>query len=276
LDWLDNRKIPWRVYHDGFFSFFTLLLRLEEVFGPWFRPIDDLKVDIRKPSENMPKVIIIEPSYYDPPILSGHPNDNHPPLPVGPGEVFLKKIYDILTSNPTRWKKTVMILTYDEHGGFYDHVTPLPIPYDPPQGNYRPFKCTGVRVPSIIISPLVSAGRVHPGDLDHTSILQFIAERFDPKSGYSPAVKSRRDQYGIGSVSDVLDLDENSIRDDIPKSPDYTYDRTKPLTPVEPDKEKGLMEKAFIEAGITAVKNQPTKVGKKYPELITWYKKTMG
>jgi len=278
IDWLDNRHIPWRVYHDGFFSFFTLLAR-KEIFGSKFRSISDLKTDMQKPSEDKPKVLIVEPSYYDAPIFRGEPNDNHAPLPVGPGELFIKRIYDIATSNKERWKKTVMILTYDEHGGFYDHVQPLRIEYNPTQGNFIPFKSTGPRVPSIVISPLVSAGRVYSGNMDHTSILQFIAERFDPQSNYSPAVKSRRDhKIGIKSVSDVLDLDENTRRDDIPKLPKFTLKKTKRMVGratsqriTQEDEKKGLMEKAFIKAGKNAVKSQRSKIRKKFPELITWY-----
>ena len=58
-----------------------------------------------------------------------------------------------------RWRKTVMILTYDEHGGFFDHVQPLPIVTKDPRGRYPDFISTGVRVPAIVISPLVSPGK---------------------------------------------------------------------------------------------------------------------
>jgi phospholipase C len=68
----------------------------------------------------------------------------------------------------------MLIVTHDEHGGFFDHVPPRPIrSHVPPGALYRdPFATTGVRVPAIIASPLVQSGTCYSGTLDHTSILQ--------------------------------------------------------------------------------------------------------
>jgi phospholipase C len=85
-----------------------------------------------------------------------------------------------LAGNDERWAKTVLIVTFDEHGGFYDHVPPLSVRTDPPAGaTYRAFLTTGVREsPGLIVSPLVTTGSVYNAPLDHTSILQFLASRF--------------------------------------------------------------------------------------------------
>jgi phospholipase C len=81
-----------------------------------------------------------------------------------------------LAGDEERWAKTVLIVVFDEHGGFYHHVPPLSAHTDPPAGaTYRPFLTTGVRVLGLIISPLVTACSVYDGPLDHTSILQFVA-----------------------------------------------------------------------------------------------------
>lgn len=208
LDWLDEKGVSWRVYHDGALSSFYLF-RMGFIFDSRFRSFKSLKDDINAPDGEFPHVVFIEPSY-----TGTNQNDNHPPLPVSYGESFLREIYRILVSNEERWKKTVMILTYDEHGGFFDHVPPLSIPYVPPQGEFPPFKTTGLRVPAIIASPFVSARYVYPGNMDHTSILQFLAERFAPlETGYSSSVNNRRDQ-GINSVTGVLNL--STPRPDIP------------------------------------------------------------
>jgi hypothetical protein len=62
-----------------------------------------------------------EPLYNDfATVLQLHGNCNHPPLPMSFGEAFLKNVYDALTSNPGKWSRTVMIVCYDEHGGFFD------------------------------------------------------------------------------------------------------------------------------------------------------------
>src|SRR5579884_1260070 len=202
LDWLDERDVSWRVYRNGALSSFYLF-RKGFIFDSRFRPFKSLKDDINAPDGEFPQVVFIEPSY-----TGLNQNDNHPPLPVSYGELFLRDIYRILISNEERWKKTVMILTYDEHGGFFDHVPPLPIPYAPPNEEFPPFMTTGPRVPAIIVSPLVSAGHVYQGNLDHTSILQLLAERFAPlETGYSSGVNHRRDQ-GINSVGSVFNLSE--------------------------------------------------------------------
>jgi len=76
-----------------------------------------------------------------------------------------------------KWDKTLLIITYDEHGGFYDHVPPPnAVPVAPGM-----LQTTGVRVPCFIISPWVKAGGVigsHTLHFDHTSILKTIARRF--------------------------------------------------------------------------------------------------
>lgn len=85
-----------------------------------------------------------------------------------------------------------MLVTYDEHGGFYDHVPPLDIPAPVAGHGTTPvFHTTGVRVPGFVISPLVEPGSVFRGALDHTSILQFIAEKFG-NGFYSVPVYNRQ------------------------------------------------------------------------------------
>ena len=206
LDWMSRRGVRWRVYHDGL-SFFTLLGKLKDVLSPGFRRFEHLADDVlHEPKGSFPQVILIEPSYGDAPHLgTDHPNDNHPPLPVAPGEHFLRVIYQALTANPDRWARTVLIVHYDEHGGFFDHVPPLPVPHTPPRGaKYKPFKTTGVRVPAMVVSPLVASRTVHQAKMDHTSILQFVAELHDKNGkGYSANVERRR-KKGITSVSEVL------------------------------------------------------------------------
>src|SRR5207245_11532931 len=74
---------------------------------------------------SFPHFVIVEPSYADDHYFAWKATDNHPPNPMGPGEGFLADVYRAVTSNPERWKRTVMIVVYDEHGGFFDHVPPF-------------------------------------------------------------------------------------------------------------------------------------------------------
>ena len=86
----------------------------------------------------------------------------------------------------------MMIVTYDEHGGFFDHVTP---PNVPAQAGGINFKTTGVRVPAFVISPYVKPGSVFSDPVDNTSILQLMADRFRRDRVYSPAVTARQKYF---------------------------------------------------------------------------------
>jgi phospholipase C len=90
-------------------------------------------------------------------------------------------VYQALTPprNLTVWNQMVMVVTYDEHGGFFDHVSPLLVTADCGPGN-EPFKSTGIRVPSFVVSPFVSPGDIYHNNLDHTSILEFLSEWLTP------------------------------------------------------------------------------------------------
>lgn len=218
FDWLSAHGVPWRVYSAGL-PFFALMPKLwPELLTDRFRRLSALSFDfLHEADATRPKVIIIEPDYDDSPVhLSGHASDNHPPLPMAFGEAFVRQVYEALTSNPGRWQKTVMILTYDEHGGFFDHVAPVPVPCPSPPGvHYPAFETTGVRVPAIVVSPLVKPGSAKHATLDHTSILALLAERFGPPGQpYSAAVNART-TAGIASVSAVLD--SGPPRSDIPR-----------------------------------------------------------
>ncbi|HET7544728.1 MAG TPA: alkaline phosphatase family protein [Polyangiaceae bacterium] len=220
FQWLDAHHVRWRVYSAGL-SFFTLMPKMwPELLTPRFRRLPDLSFDfVHEADDTRPQVIVIEPDYDDTPVhLSGHACDNHPPLPMAFGEAFLRQVYEALTSNPDRWQRTVMIVTYDEHGGFFDHVAPLPVHCPPPPGaNYPPFETTGVRVPTIVASPLVQRGVAKHATLDHTSILALLAERFGQQGETYSAAVAARSNAGIASVSAVLD--SGGPRTDIPRIP---------------------------------------------------------
>lgn len=201
-DWLLAHGVPWRVYSAGL-PFFMLMPRLAPLLlTTHFRDLDDLPTDLAgDPADQWPQVIFVEPDYYDSPIHFQTPCDNHPPLGMAPGEAFLGRVYGWLTSNPARWAKTVLVVTYDEHGGFFDHVAPAAVNYRNPNG--VTFDSTGPRVPVIVAGPFAQRSVSH-ALLDNTSILQLLAERFgQPGETYSPEVQGRMQQH-IVSVSTVL------------------------------------------------------------------------
>ena len=124
------------------------------------------------------------------------------------GEQLIHDVYYALRNGPA-WNQTLLIVTYDEHGGCYDHVPPPSgaIPPDNSVGEYSfDFKRFGPRVPTLLISPLIAPGtvfRVPAGamPLDHTSILKTIETRWN-----LPALTAR--DAAANDIGAVLTLTE--------------------------------------------------------------------
>lgn len=268
LDWLSARKIDWRVYHDGAVSFFALMKQYWGlIVGDGFRRFDSLQGDLHDANSPAPQVVIIEPAYADAP-FEQHPNDNHPPLPIAFGENFLSRVYRAISSAPAAVSsRSVLIVIHDEHGGFWDHVPPQPTPgYTSITGTR--FETTGPRVPAYIISPLVSAKRCVDDLLfDHTSILQFVAERFAPSGGtYSHEVDLRAD-LGFSSVSKLLDLSAPRV---MPPMPDFPL--TAPMTLQQQRPIQSTGQRAFVQAldSMLASSQYRSQILTKYPSLHAW------
>jgi phospholipase C len=115
----------------------------------------------------------------------------HPAMPPAEGAAGILHVLDVLTSNPAIWEKTALIVSYDENGGFFDHVPPPVAPAGTP-GEYLTAPLGGVagsagiagpiglgfRVPCLIISPYSRGGLVASDVFDHTSQLKFLERRF--------------------------------------------------------------------------------------------------
>ena len=224
-DWLNRTPdpssitstVPWCSYQWKGFPFFTLmrawrgriLAQLNDStnlghfrhYSDFFNNGETFASHWKRGSPAIPSVVFIEPKYTDDTISSAQPNDDHPPTGISYGQDFLADIYNTLISNTELWSKTMMIVTYDEHGGFFDHVPPLNIPAN---AGDQFFPYSGVRVPAFVISPHVEPGTVFQGPLDHTSILQLLADRFRPDQTYSNAVTER--QKHLVRLSTILSL----------------------------------------------------------------------
>ena len=153
----------YRLEHDGEFAYFSRETLFErQTF------LDDARED------KLPAVSWIDPNFVDF-RLFGPPgsNDDHPPSPMMAGQELVLTLLDAVMRSPA-WKKSLLVITYDEHGGFYDHV-------DPGQftaANDRPaMRRYGVRVPALVVSPYVERGVSHVV-YDHTSIIKTILLRF--------------------------------------------------------------------------------------------------
>jgi phospholipase C len=112
----------------------------------------------------------IDPNFIDLNILDPNSNDDHPPTDIRAGQAFILDLYDALTRSKS-WNDTLLVIVYDEHGGFYDHVSPPPI--DDGSG----YPTLGVRVPAIVVGPRVSQSVCHE-TLDHTVLIKTILTRF--------------------------------------------------------------------------------------------------
>jgi phospholipase C len=125
----------------------------------------------------LPHLSVVEPRFLGE--SQGLSNDDHPFADIRNGEVFLNSVYMAVTSSPV-WRNTVLIINFDEWGGFFEHVPPptAPIPAaDAIAGNQDGLH--GFRVPCLIISPKSPRGSVVSGVYDHTSILKMIEWRWN-------------------------------------------------------------------------------------------------
>ena len=153
----------------------------------------------RASAGTLPAFTFLEPSW------DATGNSQHPNYDVAAGEQLIHDVYYTLR-NGRNWASTLLIITYDEHGGNYDHVAPPSDAVPPGDGTIGEFGFDftrfGVRVPAVLVSPLIAAGTVYratQGRIDHTSVLKTIHERW----GTEPL--TRRDQ-AAASLSDVLTL----------------------------------------------------------------------
>jgi phospholipase C len=135
-------------------------------------------------SGQLPSVSFIDPHFVE---LPPDTNCDGPPSDIQAGQAFVQQVVEAVVASPA-WETTMLVLVYDEHGGFYDHVPP-PAAVPVSDTDNFPIRTLGVRVPSFVISPWVGAGTVfghdataagRPGNLhfDHTSIIKTIARRF--------------------------------------------------------------------------------------------------
>jgi phospholipase C len=147
----------------------------------------------------LPPYVFLEPSWGS----SG--NSQHPNYDVALGEQLIHDVYYTVRSSPA-WQQTLLIVTYDEHGGCFDHVPPPAgaVPPDKSKGQFGfDFTRFGVRVPAVLVSPLIPAGTVfRPAGsvpLDHTSVLKTIEARWG-----LPSLTAR--DAAAPDVGDVLTL----------------------------------------------------------------------
>jgi phospholipase C len=184
LDELDKRHVDWKLYTNGGPPGVATVLAFQlgtrygrSVTGT----LEDYFADAK--AGKLPAVSFVDANA----LKSGQPDgdDEHPPAQLQIGQKLVASVTKALMTSP-QWKKAAMFITYDEHGGLYDHVpppkacvpddlTPRDKEGDPQEGA---FDLYGVRVPLLVVSPYAKPGFVSHGVYDHTSILRFIQAKY--------------------------------------------------------------------------------------------------
>jgi phospholipase C len=168
FDRLAAKRIP-AAYYYGNFAFLLLYQRYGNISHPhatFFRQCR---------TGRLPAVSYVDPSYTfadSGPASGDQGNDDHPHADIRAGEYFLSRVYDAVVRSPA-WPRTLLVITFDEWGGFFDHVPP------PAAADTRPeLQQRGFRVPCLLVSPFARRGHVAHGVYDHTSILRLVEWRF--------------------------------------------------------------------------------------------------
>ena len=202
-DAMNNNNVPWRLYNDVDFnnnrhSLFSddpkngskwggipQVASLKGITISKVRTLSKFAEDLQ--DNYLYQYTFIEPNYGD--VKSGNyagGSSQHPMDDVFGGENLIKYVYESIRNSPI-WNSSLLVITYDEHGGFYDSVAPgtVQAPNDNSSSQYNQFGFDftqyGVRVPGVIISPWVAAG-VDGTVYDHSSVLATVEELF----GLSP------------------------------------------------------------------------------------------
>jgi phospholipase C len=193
FDRLGDDDRAWRVYYHDIPHLWITGDIWTKAFASEHRRIHRFRRDVI--NDELPAYTFIEPRHVVPPW-----NSQHPFWGVSHGEELIARVYNDLIENPRVFEKTLLLIVYDEHGGFYDHVVPpghagwnagepgLQHQVIAPTAAHVPefdFTRLGVRVPAVVISPWIERGSVfgwnaaNPEDrhtFDHTSVLATVAE----------------------------------------------------------------------------------------------------
>jgi len=171
FDRLNEKGVPWHVYFGDVPQSLVLRHQKRPRNVRNYRRLERFFSDAE--AGNLPAYSFIEPHYF-----RGEQDDDHPPHATVPAQALLARVYNAIRSDEDAWNSTLLVVLYDEHGGFYDHIEPpSAVPPDRYDQEYG-FDRLGVRVPALLISPWADAG-VASTQFDHTSLLRYLIEKWD-------------------------------------------------------------------------------------------------
>jgi phospholipase C len=254
FEFLRESSVEWNIYFDSGIPFGLMFKAFAQdaYYTRRMRWVDNLRAEdfiSKAKTGDLPPVCWIDPYFSDVPHAPASANDDHPAGNISNGQYLVGKIYNALVNSPA-WAKTLFVITYDEHGGFFDHVLPPgssdPAKSDPkskeynakcdpnspeydlahdvaspggPQDDNPSYRRYGLRVPAFIISPWVQQGGISNETFDHTSLLRTILLRFCTSASHlTPSMGKRTDTAkDLGSL-----LSAELLRDQIPQAPKVT------------------------------------------------------
>jgi len=176
FDLLEKRGVSWKIYAGGTPGagiFITQFLAYREEHLAFSG--DEFFADAA--AGKLPQVVFLDPKLAAEGFSS---NDEHPPAIMQIGQEWLARVVKTMIESP-QWSRSALFLTYDEHGGLYDHVPPPKAcepDTRPPQLAGAKFDRYGIRVPFAVISPYAKKRYVSHRVYDHTSIARFVQARF--------------------------------------------------------------------------------------------------
>ena len=201
-DELTDAGVPWHIYFGDVPQSLVLTHQWNHLGN--YRGFKHWEDDVK--AGKLPAYSFIEPTYFGP-----HQNDQHPPHDVMRGDALIAQVYNPLRANKALFERTLLIVLYDEHGGFFDHVVPpATIPPDDHTSKYA-FDRLGFRVPAVFVSPLLDPGVSHVV-CDHTSLLKMAAGKWP---GVRPL--GRRAEAANDPLADLTWREQP--RTDMPEAP---------------------------------------------------------
>jgi phospholipase C len=168
---LFDRLLANRVSVRNYASDLPVSLLFGERASPMVRTIDDYFTDCAAGA--LPHVSYVDPKFAEP-----GENDDHPLADFRAGQAFIRDVFAAFVRSP-QWKRGLFIVTYDEWGGFYDHIRPPVVPdVRASADDEENFGQVGFRVPTMLASPRALPGFVDHTRYDHTSVIRFLEWRF--------------------------------------------------------------------------------------------------
>jgi phospholipase C len=159
---------------------------------------------------NVPAYCFIEPQYNPANNPAGGTlpaTDQHPDNDMRDGEALIQNVYNAIRQNDDLWHSSVLLIIYDEHGGIFDHVSPIRLPSPDNISSIAPpfdFTLSGVRVPAVTISPYIRPRTICSTVFDHTSVIATALKLFTPANWPSNNLFARAE--AANTVDTILDL----------------------------------------------------------------------